>query len=338
MANSIRIDGMPQPRQTPGRRPIVLARIPHASADSVQSILSPQVERSADLVVVDERPAPHIPPANHFVDSRQVSSEASPTLGQEKAGERTRSRRRRQSSESRGESSSKSRSVKSFKQTSQSASPPGGLWKIHSQVAPFAGAIVALALVASAGLLYRMIASPSQVPSGFSSTSGSFEASAVELPTFTPKLLSATSEAEATREPEVVANDLPWWETEEIGDNMLGVESGDVIVTAPPEALPAERQLLSIEAPTPEAPATEVVSVPTVGRIVKHTPERTLTKQTVSASVEQVFPSTNRPTALDFSMLSAALPNREQDAPLQQKTVFEVGNRPLSRILTPIKR
>ncbi len=336
MANFVRTDRMLQPKQASGRRPIVLARIPHASADDARMILPLTGAGNADQVAVEEPPSINSPPASvassvpltkNFVDHRHVAIETPSAPRREPTDEISRSSHSRShSSEVTRERSHARQSVKSPGQTSRSTSKANGLCKLHSQVAPYSGAIVALALLLSAGLLYWMTVAPNREPADFRSTNyGSFEASTADLPSFTPGVSSDMPEDITLDENETFAEDLPWWETEELKID----ESAIALEKAVP---PIEEPHLLMDGPELVAEAPEVVFEPTAEKVAVSRSE-----PTSNSSVDLVFPSTNRPQALDFSKFNAAVPSEPQSVPVRQAPTIEVGKRPLSRILTPIK-
>ncbi len=279
MAIPRRIDGALHGARTLGRRPLVLARLPHVG----ERVPSPEPitesrEKKADL------------PLQHELQGKRSRSDRS--------GEQT--SKRRQSLSSKTKTLSKTRaSSKTSSHTSQPTGLAAGLFQIHSHMAPYAGAVVALALVASAGLLYWMIVSPDRVPfeappigsQSFGSQSfegsESFETSAVGLPEFVPQ-------PKATSVEETAADDLPWWDSEDSPDFSQQVAPLAVPhqEESQPMPLTEQRQALSVEEPALELPTEDVtVNIP---------------EQPAALPSGPIFPTTERPTALDFAKIGVS--------------------------------
>jgi len=310
-----RIDGTPHRARTLGRRPIVLARLPHASASNAR----------VDLEVVGVPETGILEPnddilANHFVDPGHLENEiehpAQSESAPEQSAQQSRSRRRKK----RSTGSEKSRSITTFGQQSPASEPSTLLFSLHSQLAPFAGAIVALALIASAGLLYWMIVSPNGVTTEFRDAGQvGFEASRPELPKFVPELPSFASRTIGAPASETAAFDLHTWETVEV----VAEESFEVEDT-PAMAMQEQELVVSLEAPAME-PASEPTPVDVV-------------EQAASPVAELNFATTSSPMALDFTKLGVTAEIETQTDSLQSKPVAKVAGRTVPHVSIPIKR
>ena len=352
MANFVQTNRTLQPEQTPGRRPIVLARIPHASANDVRNTLPFEETGNTKLPMVDRpsisdpppppvihTPAPpkiHSPDASltdNFVDHRHVASNAPPApkgpSKQTRSERSSRSVAKSHASQSHRKRSRSTRPTPSPGQTVLPAPEANGLYKLHSQIAPYAGVIVALALLLSAGLLYWIIAAPNRMPTDSRDKDfESFEANSQELPNFAPSLPSPSSDDFSIDESEALVEDLPYWETEgaEIDEPQTVIEE-----PLPPlplvevEELPAEASLArkNTQATAPEAATNQVAT--------QHT------KPDSEPPIALVFPSTDHPEDLDFSKFHVPAVDKKQSVPVPSRPAIEMGRRPLSRILTPSK-
>jgi len=217
--------------------------------------------------------------------------------------------------------SPKSRPITTFQQQSQSAASSTFLFTLHSQLAPFAGAIVALALIASAGLLYWMIVSPSRVPIDFHKVGQQgFEAGAVELPKFVPELPSFASRTNVATVVETPVFDMPEWDA----DKVVAEVSPQPLEETPAIALQEKELVVSLEAPAISS-TIEPISVDA-------------TEQIVSPAVGPVFPTTSRPTALDFTKLAAVAEGETQANSPPSKPAAEVAGRSVPQVLIPSRR
>jgi hypothetical protein len=319
-----RIDGAPNRARTLGRRPIVLARLPHAGASNDR----------VDLELVDAQETDFLEPdvdilANHFVDPGHLENESElATLFEselEQPAQHSRSRRRKK----RTSGSQKSRPITTFRQQSPASESSTLLFTLHTQLAPFAGAIVALALIASAGLLYWMIVSPNGVTTEFRDAGQvGFEASMPELPSFASRTERATPSDIMTASEPAVFN-LPEWEAEKV----VTEEPVEPLEENPAKALLEQELVVSLETPAPEpttGPATEPtpLSEPTHVDVVE---------QAASPVVELHFAKTNSPMALDFTKLGVTAEVATQTDSPQSKPVAKVAARSAPQLLNPTK-
>ncbi len=317
MAIPTRIDGAPHRVRTLGRRPIVLARLPHATASNIR----------VDSELVDFQETGFLEPdgdilANHFVDPGHLENELElPALAEsapEQPVQHSPSRRRKK----RSSGSEKSRPITTFRQQSPASEPSTLLFTLHSQLAPFAGAIVALALIASAGLLYWMIVSPNRVSLDFPEEGQvGFEASSPELPKFVPELPSFASRTIGAPASETAAFDLPAWEAEEV----VAEESTEVGDT-PAMAMQEQELVVSLEETTSDSePQTEPVPVNAL-------------EQAASPVAELNFATTNSPRALDFTKIGVTAEIETQTDSPHGKPVAQVAGRTVPHVSIPIKR
>jgi len=261
-----RIDRATSPVRTLSRRPIVLARLPHVGAELRVESQEPRVESQEDN-------SPSAALQHGYSPESQ-----------------TRSHRQKEHVTGLRESSPR--------KMVRTPSPPTGLsstlFSLHTQLAPFAGAIVALALVASAGLLYWMIVSPSRMTTDFHEAfQGGFEASTAELPKFAPQLPSFTSQT-TTGISETAALETPSWDFSEGVTEVSPKPREETPLEEAPEVRLQEEELVVML----EEPAIE----PLIESIPVSVPE-----QTVRLVEGPAFPTTNHPTALDFAKLGAGL-------------------------------
>ncbi|NOY29304.1 MAG: hypothetical protein GXP28_03730 [Planctomycetes bacterium] len=274
MARPTRIDRATSPGRTLGRRPIVLARLPFVGS------VDARVESRASRVESQE--------AAPLATLLPASSLESESLQEEPEKHSRSGRRRKRVSKSR-----ESRPTKTFPPQGQSTGLSATLFTLHSQLAPFAGAIVALALIASAGLLYWMMVSPGRMPTDFRDAGREgFEASTAGLPKFIPHLPSFASRTDAattTGVPETAAWEMPRWDSGEGEAEELPSPLEETSATQ----LQEEELVVTLEEPAAELP-TQSVSV--------NPPE-----QTARPVGGPAFPTTNRPTALDFAKLGAGV-------------------------------
>ncbi len=165
MANSVRNDSSDFTNRPAGQQPIVLARLPRVGAAApamaptnptgFQVVPPPEVMPQLDLrTEIDQRIKLHIadtptdqdPSTNYFAD-REHAVEPQLMVRQPAPAPITR------------HTSTKTQTTVAAPTTFSEK-----LFQLHAQLSPHAGLIVALALIASAGLLYWMIVGPSQAP------------------------------------------------------------------------------------------------------------------------------------------------------------------------------
>ncbi len=242
MARPTRIDRAASPGRTLGRRPIVLARLPSVGGVERQEVAPPAYHP----------PAPSFEPESRQEESREYSRSLRSELRE-------------------------SRPSKTFQQQRQPTGLSATLFTLHSQLAPFAGAIVALALIASAGLLYWMMVSPGRMPTDFHDVAHEgFEASTARLPKLVPQLPSF-----ASRTNETTTFEMPRWDS----DEGVSAPLAETLETR----LQEEKLVVMLEEPAAELPT-------------EPTPVNAL-EPTAHPAEGPGFPTTNRPTALDFAKL-----------------------------------
>ena len=296
---------MPAPRRSFGRRPIVLARLPHASAAEYGPSVSAErsVEECEKRVLSSSEEAPT---RTYFIDGQHLADESGPRPKREVLSKQSRSHLHKSyRSKTHDDGKQETRSDTSFGQPTRSTPVGEALCQFHALVAPFAGAIVALALVASAGLLYWLIVSPGRFPTEFGDPAQiGFEAIAGEESDFVPEFSRFDPATSSTSNDDAAVGNTPWWE----------VEQG--VATPGPPTL-EEEVSLSIEEPMP-VPST-------VGSIAEQT-SQVDTNEVVNSAGPTGFPTTNRPTALDFAKLSPAVQSDTADTASQSTPQADVAN------------
>lgn len=170
MANSVRNDSSEFTGHAAGQTPIVLARLPRvgaalpalpASPATFQVVPPPEVMPQLDLrTEIDQRiklhvadtPADQTSATSHFADRRHAV-EHQPRVPQPEPIPSSRPATMRYDS-----------LAKAQEKVGKPITFSEKVFQLHAQLAPHAGLIVALALIASAGLLYWMIVGPTQAP------------------------------------------------------------------------------------------------------------------------------------------------------------------------------
>lgn len=299
MAIPLRTDSQAPGEQSIRRRPILLARLPHVGKPAAID------ETAPTLAIANEQPAFAQPAhekttTSYFVDPAHLQEPADtapaaePPASHHQAAPPSSSPKKRK----RRSRTSSSRSKKSFTSRAQ----PTGFAKIHAHTAPFAGAIVALALVTAAGLIYGMIFLPSQPATDFHEIANDdWDASAEEIPPFAPSTFTlpnpgTTDIAKPLSEPSETSTEPPTVFLEPL--QVTPVETPTAI--SPPEIVSAPAQL---ETPVPVEQTEEVAA----------------------------YPTTNHSAALDFSQVIVS----GQGGLLEQPTVPSVADRPATQTVTP---
>jgi len=310
-----RIDDTRTSARRLGRRPIVLARLPYVGADSRVQNPEPSVERQEVERQKIVPPPHHLPIASA---PRPEISEPSSGSTPEEANPRPAGTQRRKQ---RIPQPPKGRPATAFRQQSQSTGLSSFLYTVHCQIAPFAGAIVALALIAAAGLLYWMIVSPSRVPTDFrDGVEEGLGTSTAELPKFVSELSSYASRTHATPASQTVEFEMPKWDAGEVVAEVPTAAREET----PPTALQEQELVVALEAPAAKSPAEPAP----VGAA----------KEGPSLVVGPVFPTTNRPTALDFTKIRALLGGEMRAGLPQREPVAEVAGRSVPQVLIPTRR
>ncbi len=159
MANSAQPSDYQQQRRSPGQRPIVLARLPRLGASAPASAApptpEPTIHRMPEHLMSEQTPLPEPMPQldlqteiQHQLRLHTAHSSRSGSMHTPQQETAAPARKNRPS-------------------PTEASMPTGlsaGVFRLHSQLAPHAGLIVALALIASAGLLYWMIVGGADVP------------------------------------------------------------------------------------------------------------------------------------------------------------------------------
>ncbi len=297
MATPLRTDSQAPGEQSLRRRPILLARLPRVGEPAAID------ETTPTIAITNEQPAFAQPShekttTSYFIDPghlQQPADTADPPVRHHQAAPSSSPPKKRKR---RSRTSSSNQSTKSF----ASSARPTGVAKIHAHTAPFAGAIVALALVAAAGLIYGMVFSPSQPPTNFHEIANDdWDASSEEIPPFAPSTFTlpnpgTTDIAKPLSEPSETSPEPPTVFLEPL--QVDPVETPTAVSL--PEIVSAPEQL---ETPVPIEPAEEVAS----------------------------YPTTNHSTALDFPQVIAL----GQGGLLEQPTVPSVPSRPATQTATP---
>lgn len=281
------------------RWPIVLARLPHVGADSRLGHFEP------GRVIAEPIEVPENDESSHFVDRQHSATHHKSQSEARKSHRHSHDRRRRERAERRPEDP--------VAQNGQSSGLAEGLYQIHSQITPYASAIVAAALLACAGLLYWVILSPARPPGEYPGLNpGDVGLNSVELPKFEPRIKPDSAKENETRE------DLPSWDL-----NQAAVESSQSEVQdTQPEAQGA--QILP-DASEESGLAVEKVEQPVVAE----------SEQAVAATTEPLFPTTSRPTALDFAKLVAKPAGASEAESSGLDKTPEMASRPVPQVLTP---
>ncbi|NOY41841.1 MAG: hypothetical protein GXP26_08400 [Planctomycetes bacterium] len=299
MVIPLRTDSQAPGEQSIRRRPILLARLPHVGEPAAMD------EATPTLAIANEQPI-FAPPSHqktttsYFVDPGHLQQQAAtppaaepPVSHQQAAPPSSPPKKRKRRSKT-----SSSQSTKSFASRAQ----PTGFAKIHAYTAPFAGAIVALALVTAAGLIYGMIFSPSQSSTDFHEIANDdWDASSEEIPPFAPSTFTlpnprTTDTAKPLSEQSETSAESPTVFLEPL--QVTPVETPPAQI--PPEIVSAPKQF---ETPVPAEPTEEVAA----------------------------YPTTNHSTALDFSQVIAL----GQGGLLEQPMAPSVADRPNTQTATP---
>ncbi len=190
MANSVHTDSSGSTGLATGQTPIVLARLPRVGAVTPTSAtvsaapqpvpppevmpqleLRTEIEQRAHLHIANTPTDEQIPSPSHFADlehavdyESKIRQPATVRMPSPKPASQYESRRYDSTASTQARATEK---PQGFSEK---------LFHLHAQLAPHAGLIVALALIASAGLLYWMIVGPAQVPTshGYENTNGQF--------------------------------------------------------------------------------------------------------------------------------------------------------------------
>lgn len=274
MANYLKNEKTDAAGNVAGQQPIVLARLPRVvdsqpspdgpAADQTlpppevmpQLNLRSEIERRTRLDIATAHGEDYASSVTHFVDSQHA-----PRLEQSVA-------------------SQPDESVELRATNTKPTSLGESLFQLHSQLAPHAGLIVALALIASAGLLYWMIVGPTNalVPNyqtpGYEIHSEGFGATSNYRPEATEPDFSA--DVRPATEP---TSSLDQWNRMTFPDLPQQVAVPEIM------ALP--------KAPTAAVPLSEM---------------STAAPRESSPPVEVQFPATSHPQALDFGALQGNSP------------------------------
>jgi len=303
VAKPLQTDGRVLGEQTLGRRPILLARLPRVGGPIVLE------ESEPVFTAVSKEPESAHQKTSYYVDPGHVREPVVTTVEDEQTGQGSLSgvspEKRKRRAKSRPSSSTSS--TKKFSQ--QPAQPTGFLaasyCKVHEQLAPFAGAIVTLALVSAAGLMYWMTLSPPSAMLNYQEiVNGESDVSPLEIPSFAPQT-NAIPEAEATSEvtPIEAAPNEPV--VEQVAESVAEVANE---VAAKPQAVVESATAASdtvsnaqIEQEKPAVASAPLASEGALGEV----------SQPAEISVEQpapvvVYPSTGHPRPLNIAVVLSA--------------------------------
>jgi hypothetical protein len=280
VANHRRTDNSDFTRSADHQPPIVLARLPRIGAEQPtatatrqnQTIPEPEhipqldlqedVARQTRLHIADTVYDDAIPNTRHFADHSHETDPNTPASASRVSPQAA--SQRRPSDDSRAPRTDDQPTTLSEK-----------LFRLHAQVSPHAGLIVALALIASAGLLYWMIVGPAQLPLpqydyGTEFTDGGLGSISSYRPEFVaeaPQPVAATAPV-VSPEPVTSPQDDDLWE--------------EVVLPTPSRDESLREDVESVES-SPAVKPTSLQKLPT--------------------AVESPFPQTATPEPLDFSRL-----------------------------------
>ena len=272
MANIRRTDSSDFQRPADNQPPIVLARLPHVGAEQPTATTTmrtqvvpepehlPQLDLQADIArqtrlhIADTANDDTIPNTRHFADHRHAADTQPPASA---------TRTRQQPTPQQQSFADASTAVRSNKQSTLSAR----LFQLHAQVAPHAGLIVALALIASAGVVYWMIVGPAQPP----------------LPQY----------EYGTEFPDEALGSISGYTPEFVAE-----APQPVAASAPVASSPADDQWEKVELsnPSPDEPTRGEVDPAGPQPVVEPTK-----LQELPTADDSPFPQTDTPNALDFS-------------------------------------
>ena len=187
MANSVHTDSSGSTGLATGQTPIVLARLPRVGAATPtpatpqpvpppevmpQLELRAEIEQRTHLHIANTPTDEQVPSPSHFADREHAVDHES------KVRHPATVRMPLPEPASQYESRRYDSTLRTQKRAAgKPATFSEKLFQVHAQLAPHAGLIVALALIASAGLLYWMIVGPtaSSTPGGYDSFSENYE-------------------------------------------------------------------------------------------------------------------------------------------------------------------
>jgi len=265
-----------------GRRPIVLARLPHV--DIAERPTAP----AAGFAPVESQPRAFSQGTRFYLDAQHASSpvrEAAPVRRPEPELPSTSHRRRHASHR-------QPRSDEASAARGQQNGVGTGRFDLPGKLASYSGLIVTLALAASAALLYWMIIVPSQMPvEDFGNGYDAYGATKIEIPQF--EFHSAPPTAPKTASP--VATVDPFLSARPGQSNgepaAIVAQQSPAWSDAPPAA--ADSQTTS-ETPAPPAePTPELIPLPTEN----NEPEQSFNDASAA------YPTTDHPLAWDLSKL-----------------------------------
>ena len=308
MANSEYPDTLDFTAHRAGQPPIVLAQLPRVGAPPAvanpapsqavpppvqvpQLELRDQIEQRTQLHIADT-PVNDMPSTSHFVD-RQHHLDREPTPSLEPTTRPP---------------SPPPAPQPVARQQAEAAKPQTlseKLFRLHAKLEPHAGLIVALALIASAGLLYWMIVAPTQLPAP------SYENYSQEL----------GHEGFGTTSHTMPDHTMP---DHAMPDNYVPEFAGPEFVAAlpqPAEPVSLPEQWTEVPLPTPQqAAAPPQLEQPDFDPPVL---------RELPSTDEPHFPTTSHPHALDFSKSGPTLPGNSTDLPLP---LPEVARRPTTTL------
>ena len=308
----LRVDSQELGQQPLSRRPILLARLPRLGEAVVQETPGPAL-----AVVVEEVPEESIEKnettTSYFVDSSHaVEVEEVPSTHEQVADqnrlaasleEKKKKRQRRKIHPSHAKSSSRRSSSQSAQQSGLAAL----YCKIHQQLQPLAGSIVALALVAAAGLMYWMILAPADSSLPYSEmVNDSGELMPVEIPPFVPRtspmpIPESTGMVEGEVEEALIAESP----VAESASNNFAVNTEDFTsehFTFQSSPLLDSPGLVAV----PDPPAAKVAIKEDPPKIAEQAPQTVVEKMETPQAAVAAYESTGKTEEWDFSKVIAA--------------------------------
>ncbi len=292
MANSDHNDSSDFTGHAAGQTPIVLARLPRVGAAPTvpaspvvfQAVPPPVAMPQLDLrTEIEQRTRLHIadtpaddptPTTSHFAD-REHAVDYQPTV-------RLPEVRQASMETAHSRATSQRTSAKPRAAVAEPITFSEKLFRLHAQLAPHAGLIVALALIASAGLLYWMIVGPTQapMPASYENFSESFGSE-----------LGGDGLG-------VTSNIVPEFTMPEF---TMPEFAADTSQAAEPVSSPDDQWT---EVPLPDPPQTESTHQ------LAQPDTKPSTLQELPSTDELLFPTTTHPHALDFTKVGPMPPSQ----------------------------
>jgi hypothetical protein len=352
----LRIDSQALGEQPLRRRPILLARLPRVGELAVADEALPAMAVVSELPdVVAAQTAKTS--TSYFVDSSHSSELVdSPQSDMPRDGQGQIATARTSSGNSSGKKKHRKKtssgvSPPSNKRSHKQAPQPTGLaylyCKMHEQTAPFAGAIVALALVSAAGLMYWMILAPAESAFEYQDiypevVNGEIELPSVEIPPFVPRSspLPIPEQVVSSNVNDSFAEQVTIPQASELnsGTETSGKEA-ELVKTPAKKFNFTNKNVVEIP-PISESPG--LVSVPTplqdesveAPKVPQQIESTKLVGPVMQPAMTLVYPATDHAVALDFSKVLAA----GKSGLLGQPTRAAASHQPNVQIFAPTQR